>query len=411
MVVQCPTCQSKFRIADEKVTERGVRVRCTSCKNVFQARRPGSGAVDGPPGVTMDLSTLAASPVARPASRAPASHAPRPAAPRPAAVRNGDAAARRLDADDLFGMAELTGDAPLAAPPPPPPPPAPARTKPAAGYANLELDLGDEPVAPPAHEAPSPPPPPPPEDAAPEPQAAGTAGALSDPFDGLSFGEPDDDPTPPQAPRKQTPAAATPSPAHATPLRIERPPESEPPLARAMISSALTGLLIGALAIVVVIVSALSDDSAASWLGLGPGSDIVATRVVSGLYETASGKPVFYVRGRVENRGQRQHGPVRVTAELVAAGATPVSAEAIAGLEPTAEEVWSLQNAADAGRLVRALDTARVERKLQPGASLPFFAVITDPPAGLTTRQLRVRVEPIDAWNPAAASRSATKGK
>ena len=44
MVVQCPTCQSKFRIADDKVTDKGVRVRCTSCKNVFQVRKPGAAA-------------------------------------------------------------------------------------------------------------------------------------------------------------------------------------------------------------------------------------------------------------------------------------------------------------------------------------------------------------------------------
>ena len=59
VVVQCPTCQSKFRIADEKVTDRGVRVRCTSCKNVFQVRKPGAGADPSAapgPGNTLDLS-------------------------------------------------------------------------------------------------------------------------------------------------------------------------------------------------------------------------------------------------------------------------------------------------------------------------------------------------------------------
>ncbi|MGZ6144356.1 MAG: zinc-ribbon domain-containing protein, partial [Myxococcales bacterium] len=46
VVVQCPTCQSKFRIADDKVTDRGVRVRCTSCKNVFQVRKPGASGTE-----------------------------------------------------------------------------------------------------------------------------------------------------------------------------------------------------------------------------------------------------------------------------------------------------------------------------------------------------------------------------
>src|SRR5437764_14152746 len=72
VVVQCPTCQSKFRIADEKVTDRGVRVRCTSCKNVFQVRKPGAGSDAGPgPGNTMDLSSLGAAAVAKSGSTGP----------------------------------------------------------------------------------------------------------------------------------------------------------------------------------------------------------------------------------------------------------------------------------------------------------------------------------------------------
>ncbi|HZX66591.1 MAG TPA: zinc-ribbon domain-containing protein, partial [Myxococcales bacterium] len=39
VVVQCPNCQSRFRVADEKVSDRGVRVRCSACKTVFAVRR------------------------------------------------------------------------------------------------------------------------------------------------------------------------------------------------------------------------------------------------------------------------------------------------------------------------------------------------------------------------------------
>ena len=35
MVIQCDSCQAKFRIDDSKVGEKGVKVRCTKCKNVF----------------------------------------------------------------------------------------------------------------------------------------------------------------------------------------------------------------------------------------------------------------------------------------------------------------------------------------------------------------------------------------
>src|SRR5947208_5536738 len=131
VVVQCPTCQSKFRIADDKVTDRGVRVRCTSCKNVFQVKKPGAAGTEPAPGPgsTMELSSLDAAALARPraaggAARTGAAPAakPPPAPPptrsattaRPApAGRTPNGTARRLNADDLFGMAELTGEAPL----------------------------------------------------------------------------------------------------------------------------------------------------------------------------------------------------------------------------------------------------------------------------------------------------------
>jgi hypothetical protein len=187
------------------------------------------------------------------------------------------------------------------------------------------------------------------------------------------------------------------------------PAEAEIPAGRAFVSSALTGLLGAALAIAVVIVSALSDDAAAGWLGLGPSTDIVATKIVSGVYDTAGGKQVFYIRGRVENRSEKVRGPVRVTAELLADGAPEGRAETIAGAEPTPEDVWSLKSPADAEKLTRSLETSAVERKLQPHQSIPFFAVIAEPPQDLQNHRLRVHVEAVDAWVPPASSKG--KGK
>ena len=177
-----------------------------------------------------------------------------------------------------------------------------------------------------------------------------------------------------------------------------------------MLSSILTGLLGAALAIAVLIASAPAD-GAEGWLGFGTHADVVAARVVSGLYDTVSGKPVFYVRGRVENRSAKVHGPVRVTAELVAEGASVVRAEAVAGAEPTAEEVWSLRGPADAERLGRNLEVASADRKLQPGGSLPFFAIIPDPPVDLRRHHLQISLETMDAWKPAAVTRSGAKDK
>jgi predicted Zn finger-like uncharacterized protein len=481
VVVQCPTCQSKFRIADDKVTDRGVRVRCTSCKNVFQVRKPGSANSEHTPGPggTLELSALDAAALSRPAPRnsalaaaraataaaakpppAPAASRTSPAAAparagapaRPAAAvrpapaaRGGAIGARQLDADDLFGMAELTGDAPLGeiAPPKTPPPPAPAPARPAArpfpNFDDIEIDVGneraDDPAPKPAASRTKPitkpiptrPPtratapaddmfaeeaaahvvaPAPAEEAA---DAAGTAepsvnlGGFKtklDPFDDISLAEPGGgaEVERPAAVRQEKPETKPETRPAAPP-----PMEPAPPPAPGMVSSALTGLVGAGLAIAVVLAAALSDDAAAGWLGLGPSNDVVATRVVSGLYDTVAGKPVFFVRGRIENRGQKPRGPVRVVAELVAEGAPEARAEAIAGAEPSAEDVWSLRTPAEAEKLNRTLESNQAERRVQPGASIPFFAVIAEPPADLGRHKLHLRVEPIDAWVPAPA--------
>ncbi|MEQ9501899.1 MAG: zinc-ribbon domain-containing protein [Deltaproteobacteria bacterium] len=39
MIVQCDKCQTKFRIADEKVRPNGVKVRCSRCAHVFVVRK------------------------------------------------------------------------------------------------------------------------------------------------------------------------------------------------------------------------------------------------------------------------------------------------------------------------------------------------------------------------------------
>ena len=447
MVVQCTTCQSKFRIADDKVTDRGVRVRCTSCKNVFQVKKAGAAATDAAPGPgsTVALSSLDAAAVSRATARpgafrpAPGASFPAPAARPPAARGGANGAARRLQANDLFGMAELTGDAPLSdlAPPLPQPPPAPtpAAARPMPNFDDIDIDVEDAPPPPPLPSRPPPtptatrptppnasaPPSPPSDDfsldgeAAPPPPSPGgedapdsdesvpvtigafKSSALKDPFEGMNLGEPGTGAIElATQPRKDKLAEAAKADA---PAGQEAPPVPDISPGRDMVSSALTGLVGAALAVAVVIVAALSDDASAGWLGFGRGNEVVATRVVSGLYDTASGKPVFFIRGRIENRGTRIRGPVRVTAELTSDG-TEVKAEAIAGAEPTAEDVWSLRSQADVDKLNRDLDVTRVERKLQPGTSLPFFAVIPDPPPDLQRHRLHVRVESVDAWVP-----------
>jgi predicted Zn finger-like uncharacterized protein len=466
VVVQCPSCQTRFRVADEKVSDRGVRVRCSSCKDVFSVKKSGAAeaASSESAGHTIDLSLDPPLPPAQrrgtgPVGVSPAAKPPRaaPAVGRASQPPPG-AKASRLDVDDLFGMAELTGEAA----------PRSAKSKSGIDFDALDLGLEDEPLAP-AKPSTGPlasgkpvtsktntgpikqePPPSRPKtgpvgqaakvktgpigqaakvktgpldaDGKPKPgpvrEAANASSGLEldesalekkgadlelslEPLEGTAAGRaagaggrPDSKPIAKPRTDKQSKSGKQ------YKSIFQKPAEPPPSAKRELISSALTGLVGAALAVVVVLVAAVSDEGSAGWLGYTARSDVVATRVVSGLYDTASGKPVFYVRGRVENHGRKAHGPVRVVAELVAGGETEGKAEAIAGAEPSPEDVYALRSAADADRLQRTLLSADAERRLAPGASLPFFAVIADPPADLQRHRLHLRLEPIDAWSP-----------
>ncbi|HEY8211100.1 MAG TPA: zinc-ribbon domain-containing protein, partial [Myxococcaceae bacterium] len=43
MIVKCENCQTRFKIPDDKVTEKGVKVRCTKCSHTFRVKRDAEG--------------------------------------------------------------------------------------------------------------------------------------------------------------------------------------------------------------------------------------------------------------------------------------------------------------------------------------------------------------------------------
>jgi hypothetical protein len=184
-----------------------------------------------------------------------------------------------------------------------------------------------------------------------------------------------------------------------TPLPITRPvvEEAPPSPKRELVASVLTGVVLAALVLAVLFVASFSPGLAPSWLSFGAPSDIVATRIRSGVYDTATGKPVFFVRGRVENHGKTVRGSVRVIAELVGRGGPDARAESVAGVEPSAEDVYALRSGGDADKLARALSASEGDKRIQPGGSLPFFAVIAEPPADLAGHKLVVRLEPLES--------------
>ena len=47
MIVECPNCQAKFRLPDEKVGPQGTKLRCGKCRFVFQVEPPEPSSMTG----------------------------------------------------------------------------------------------------------------------------------------------------------------------------------------------------------------------------------------------------------------------------------------------------------------------------------------------------------------------------
>ncbi len=51
MIVKCERCQTRFKIPDEKVTDKGVKVRCTKCQHTFRVAREDASSATPTPAV------------------------------------------------------------------------------------------------------------------------------------------------------------------------------------------------------------------------------------------------------------------------------------------------------------------------------------------------------------------------
>ena len=58
MIVQCEACQTKFRLADEKVKPGGTKVRCSKCKEIFTVMPPAPEPEPEPVEETVDFSAM-----------------------------------------------------------------------------------------------------------------------------------------------------------------------------------------------------------------------------------------------------------------------------------------------------------------------------------------------------------------
>ena len=83
MIAACPQCQTRYRLAREKIGPQGARIRCSQCQTIFRVQAPPAGTPPTP-AEAKPSPAPAARPAAPPAPEVkPAAPAPPPAPPKP----------------------------------------------------------------------------------------------------------------------------------------------------------------------------------------------------------------------------------------------------------------------------------------------------------------------------------------
>ncbi|MCA3012025.1 MAG: hypothetical protein INH41_06430 [Myxococcaceae bacterium] len=118
-----------------------------------------------------------------------------------------------------------------------------------------------------------------------------------------------------------------------------------------------------------------------------PAPDFTANDISNGLYETKMGRPVFYVRGLAKNRSSSA-ARIRVRAELLDGETLLRSAEVVAGVPPSPEELHLLA-APDEVKGLIARGAAKAPA-VEAGASSPFLVPFAEYPPDLKAFRVRV---------------------
>ena len=433
MIVACSACNTRFRVADEKVGPRGARVKCSRCGQTFPVAPPPppepppgpllpeppppepthvlpdptgtggwptgilevAGAASSDPVSSIGLA-LEADPFAAFATRS----VPAPAAPPPSPREE------PAGAEDFFGSLPVTDLSDLGGP----------AAAPAARVLPLDLDPsgGDgpsleerTPSATPIREAAA-------RWSDPDSSQAIEVGpdgfqevdlsrgeARPDPeFDAMADERTGDAPIPPLTPPVHAAPEVEPdSPSAAPPVETTSatgivPARIPPARARALAMNVLSlaALLLVTLGIVVW------------WRGEGIGAilrwpraghaDLDVGAVTSGVYEGTHGQPLLFVRGVVRATHEPVEGPVMVRVFLERGGAVLGAATAMAGSVPGAEDLAELRSPDDLKALQQRLDS-RAPFRIEPGGDLPFLAVMPLPQGDVGA--IRFRLEPVPA--------------
>ncbi len=117
--------------------------------------------------------------------------------------------------------------------------------------------------------------------------------------------------------------------------------------------------------------------------------DVATLDISNGLYDTKSGRSVFYVRGEVENRGEKAR-RVKVRAEILDGELLVRAAEGWAGATPNPEDLFAVGTKEDLDAM-----NARLEQKagaVAPGARAPFVIAFHEYPPALSGLRLKVTV-------------------
>ncbi len=452
MIVKCDQCQTRFKIPDDKVTEKGVKVRCTRCSHTFRvARAPDPFAAVKSPGVaplppapppvdTDPFASFSAPPpptsieATRPgtfhegieASRSPAAGAPlQPVYSAQQDVPSGvfQQPTRVSEVPrNLLESRSIAQPGPLPLPSPVPP---------AAAFETPSRPLSDfEPTVPltasfPDPFALDPFPTEPPLPAAPSSAAPVAASSLLgdlppaddqdfEVFDGAFPGiPPAPEPSSVIVARVTGPYAAAPAArdeaSAETRTAVGRPsgrPEDmgmverkKPGAVRKTLGLVLNLGLASFLLVALVSLGTIYLNGGkldASALSLEPikalfagAGDLVAVDVSNGLYDTRSGKPVFYVRGEVENRGDNSS-PARVKVEIVDGALSVTQAEVRVGAAASPEELYLVGTDEDVAALGAKLDAKALTVK--PGERQPFLVLFYEYPPQLADYRLKLTV-------------------
>ena len=430
MIVKCDKCQTRFKIPDEKVTAKGVKVRCTRCSHTFRvARAPEPAPNPGP---------TASSPPTPSSGPDPFATFGTPVLPgtleatRPGLFQEGIEASRQSPpaASPLQPVYSEQLDVPSGILRQPTRVTELPKDLLAPGF-TVETPPGPlsdfEPTVPLTLSFPEPlaaPPPPPAAPSMAPPSATASAasllGDLPPPVEDGGF-EVFDGPLPdlpaPDGPLEVMTATVTgpyAAPTSAGPLPAASRALSRPsgrPEDIGMVERRRPGAVHRTLGLVlnlglasVLLVAFVSFGAVylkggkldGSVLSLEPikalfagTGDLVAVDVSNGVYDTRAGKPVFYVRGEVENRGDAPSG-AKVTVELVDGALSVSRADVRVGASATPEELYAVDGAEEAAALMARLDEQALSVK--PGERQPFVVVFYEYPPELAEYRLKLTV-------------------